>query len=65
MDTRSGVIGSLAVAVALVFVASCSDSGSNELERIDGPAVVDPSFRPLDSVVEPRSTDVVVATSGG
>ena len=65
MDTRSRVIGSFAVAVTLVFVTSCSDSGSDQLERIDGPAQVDPSFRPLDSVVEPRSTDVVVATSGG
>ena len=35
--------------LALFVVASCSNSdGSNELERIDGPAQVDPDFGGLD-----------------
>jgi len=38
------------VAVALVLAAvGCSDSnGSDDLDRIDGPAQVDPDYRPLE-----------------
>jgi len=43
--------GSVAVAVvaALVVPVGCSDSnGSDDLDRIDGPAQVDPDYRPLE-----------------
>jgi len=59
MRARSGVIGPLAVAATVLIAAACGNSGQNDLERIDGPAVVDPDFRPLDSVGDPRSTEVV------
>ena len=39
----------MAVLAASLVVASCTDSGgSNQLERIDGPAQVDPDFSGID-----------------
>ena len=51
MTSSSRRAFSVAVSVLVLFaVASCTNSdGSNKLERIDGPAQVDPDFGGLDN----------------
>jgi len=49
-EMRAGSVAvAVAVVAALVVPAGCSDSnGSDDLDRIDGPAQVDSDYRPLE-----------------
>ncbi len=62
---RAGAIAGLLSLVALV---GCSDSGSDDpptLDRIDGPAQVDPSYDPFATdPAAPVSTPVSAPVSG-
>ena len=54
MRSRSAV----AAAVVFLMAAGCADSsGSDDLDRIDGPAQVDPDYRPLEDGSAPVTTD--------
>ena len=47
----------VAAAVVLLMAAGCVDSsGSDDLDRIDGPAQVDPDYRPLEDGSVPVTT---------
>ena len=55
---RAPAVVVVAVAAVLSAVsAGCGDSGgSDDLDRIDGPAQVDPDYRPLDEGPAPDTT---------
>ncbi len=61
------IVGCVTAVLFAVTVTSCSDSGPETpgLDRIDGPAQVDPSFDPFATVAPTTSAGSVVTDGGG